>query len=686
MFLTALLQSVLLLLDVTRSIRQQSDRPRHSTTTCVIDLEEGSVLGEETFAKASRGEGRVVRFPAIPFASPPVGPLRWRSPQPVKRWKGVYDGRGREVACIQSTVSGRFYKSRLPQSMDCLQLNVFTFAPSLPSSRHGDPRRTSTIFEAPTPTLRPVFVFLHGGAFSVGSASEWINGTFLAAQLGAVVVTPNYRLGMEGFLVHKDLSAEEGGSNFGLQDQRAALQWVQRNIRLFGGDPDRVTLAGFSAGAQSVLYHLLSPSSIALFSRVYAASPVLGVGMLDLHEATELRGSQVDRLGKKTIDGLRDVDAKRVDRAVRGWSRSASRDASYPSARMPVADGVNIPSNNVLRLFEEASFAGKPLLLTVTRDESSVFLMRVLATLRNDTFDGIIDNAFGDTRGPLVRAHYNATLSEKGPWATLAEIQTASLIACPLRFVARYASSYHVPLFLGLWSNRPSAAKGFPGAHHGIDMPILLSPPSKRNRAISEASIEYLRQFIEGEERELSTTVKWPSRGLRRDPRIRVPYDAERVAWRAYEKKSKFATMVWETSTLGTQEDAIASMFDCDFWDQLYASDTDPDKVYGHPFIFMERLAPHIEPLHHTIINLMAFYALEASLRWTALVPSAIDISLALVLVTLVLALCCRRRKRSEDERPESSGQASPVVKHARGPGPPEGYGSTKRRSVSERR
>ena len=187
-------------------------------------------------------------FRGIPFAAPPIGDLRWRAPEPVIPWEGVKDASAFSLVCMQSgeTVPGLGTE---PMSEDCLYLNVWT-----PQDRAED--------------SLPVMVWLYGGGRHVGSGSARLYWSDRIARKDVVVVTLNYRLGAFGMLAHRELSAEApygASGNYLLLDQIAALQWVQRNIAGFGGDPRKVTIFGQSAGATSISQLLVSTLARGLF-------------------------------------------------------------------------------------------------------------------------------------------------------------------------------------------------------------------------------------------------------------------------------------------------------------------------------------------------------------------------------------------------------------------------------------
>jgi para-nitrobenzyl esterase len=204
-----------------------------------VTIDSGPVLGVEA--------GGVVSFKGIPYAAPPVGKLRWRVPQPVKPWTAPLDASAFGPSCLQT--------DDLAKSEDCLTLNVW---------------RPATTPNAPL----PVMVWIYGGALAHGNTAQY-PADALAAQ-GVVVVSMNYRLGRLGFFAHPALAKETPGDptgNYGYMDQLAALQWVQRNITAFGGDPKKVTIFGESAGGGSVMAHMVARLSHGLFQAAILQSP-----------------------------------------------------------------------------------------------------------------------------------------------------------------------------------------------------------------------------------------------------------------------------------------------------------------------------------------------------------------------------------------------------------------------------
>lgn len=275
-----------------------------------VKTESGWVTG------VSSGAGKV--YKGVPFAAPPVGALRWRSPMPPVSWGGIRRAESFGPPCAQAPSSGRTEVSSVSRE-DCLYLNIWT------------PDRTAS---APL----PVMVWIHGGGFQNGmGTSPTYDGAALAAR-GVVVVTINYRLGVFGFLAHPELTAQSSrrsSGNFGLEDQIAALRWVARNIRAFGGDPKNVTLFGQSAGGASVVDLIDSPSGRGLFRRAIIESGAARGAMAALPMAAAERQGLALAEGA-SLGALRKMDmAEVLRRAVSSQARFA-----------PVADGVIVTGSS----------------------------------------------------------------------------------------------------------------------------------------------------------------------------------------------------------------------------------------------------------------------------------------------------------------------------------------------------
>ena len=295
-------------------------------------------------------------FLGIPFAAPPLGALRWRPPAPAPRWSGVRRADHFADSCMQeSRADPAFGTPALTVSEDCLYLNVWT--PARSASDH-----------------LPVMVWIYGGGFNQGStAIPLYSGEQLAAH-GVVVVSIAYRVGPLGFLAHAALTAESShhsSGNYGLLDQIAALQWIQRNIAKFGGDPHKVTIFGESAGGIAVSMLAASPLARGLFSGAISESggsfgptrdpPLPGENMLTLAEAERDGAAFAQKLGAQTAAELRRLPAQTVQQAAAGHGLF-----------WPVVDGWVILGDQY-RLYQEGRFNDTPILIGTNSDEGALF-------------------------------------------------------------------------------------------------------------------------------------------------------------------------------------------------------------------------------------------------------------------------------------------------------------------------
>ena len=324
--------------------------------------------------------GSIAVFRGIPFARPPVGPLRWREPQPVVPWRGIRDATKPSRPCMQSlagtdsfieplaaTYGVAYSLQRLDPSEDCLYLNVWS--PQLQPGAH-----------------LPVMVWLHGGSNRVGSGAEpGYDGTSLPSH-GVIVVTINYRLGVMGFFAHPELTAESphhSSGNDGLLDQIAALRWVQQNITQFGGDPGNVTLFGESAGAIDATILMTSPLTANLFRRVIAESgPAFGLGpersaaqMAPLgvavgKEAGGQPGSQLSALRKLPAAAVAEIENRLIASRFKGYDPNAS-----------VVDGWVLPQSPA-RAFALGTLQQVDLLAGINAREFSAFRVDAAAAAK----------------------------------------------------------------------------------------------------------------------------------------------------------------------------------------------------------------------------------------------------------------------------------------------------------------
>ncbi len=378
------------------------------------------------------GEGSVNAFLGIPYAAPPMGALRWRAPQPPASWTGTLAADHFSPSCMQRPRSGgpwtHEYRIPGPISEDCLTLNIWTPA------KTGNERLAA-------------MVWIHGGAFKSGSGSVPIyDGRTLAAR-GIIVVTLNYRLGVLGFLAHPQLSAESErkvSGNYGLMDIIAALQWLQRNIAAFGGDAQRLTIAGQSAGAFAVEILETSPLARGLFHQVIAESGSVGrdIHWRSLSEAERRGVRYLQARLQPSIDTLRQVPAAQLYAA--DSSGDAAPDQNFP----PIADGITLPSTNDAASAVELDVAT---LTGLNADENGAFHASMSAAAR--------------------------LAASRASRATL------------LDWARRRASQCQTPLFLYLYDHiEPGAEAARWGAFHAAEIPYVFgtfkAAPQRPYRAV----------------------------------------------------------------------------------------------------------------------------------------------------------------------------------------------------------
>lgn len=401
----------------------------------------------------------------VPFAAPPVRDLRWRDPQPHARWTGVWNADRFAPECIQPLRSRSInhYFGEEATSEDCLYLNIW--APPTPP---------------PAGTRYPVIAWIYGGGFNVGSASMAnYAGDALAAK-GVIYVAIAYRVGALGFLAHPGLTAEGKGhsGNYGLKDQIAGLQWINRNIAAFGGDPANVTIAGQSAGSMSVSWLQASPAAKGLFQKVVGMS---GSGFGGMMAPTPLKQAEGEglalqqALGATSIETMRDVPADRL------------LALATPAARRAIVqDGVVAPAA------PQASFAAHrqndvPVMIGFTRDESFRSLGPIASVA---DYDKAVRTTFPKQADALLRAYPARTLDEARRAAR--DIERDSTLGLQMDQWARAQAAYgKAPVFPYFFTRVQPYTPGVTfadhdpatvGAYHSGDVPYWLGTLDSLNR------------------------------------------------------------------------------------------------------------------------------------------------------------------------------------------------------------
>ena len=345
------------------------------------------VLAQISAAKVTGGivEGVVkdgiASFKGVPFAAPPVGDLRWRSPQPVKPWQGVRKANEFGPGPMQDTSFGAKLGGPQKISEDCLYLNVWTGA-----KKAGE--------------KRPVMVWIYGGGFGIGMTSTPTYDGANLAKKGVVLVSVTYRVGPMGFLAHPELSKESGkGSGaYGIQDMIAGLRWVKANIAQLGGDPNNVTIFGESAGGMAV--GMLTTSSMAkgLFHRAISESGgAMTTLRMSLKAAEEQGKAYLSKLGANDIKAARALSAETIQKDTKGMG-----------SFRPVADGETIAEDQY-GLFEAGKFNDTPILVGTNSDEGALFVTQKTTSA---AFEKMIRAERGSGAEAILKAYPHVTDAE----------------------------------------------------------------------------------------------------------------------------------------------------------------------------------------------------------------------------------------------------------------------------------
>ena len=433
---------------------------------------EVQLAGERVVGRASPTAG-VNAFLGVPFAEPPVGPLRWQAPVDYRERGGVRRAERFAPACLQTTrildwyrsMAERFGASRsvfadLETSEDCLYLNVWAPANvSLPANV-SSPAGHQT-------QLAPVMVFIHGGSNRSGWSFEPnYHGHRLAAE-GVVVVSIAYRLGVFGFFSHPELAGQSVTANFGLWDQLSALRWIQRNIARFGGDPQRVTVFGESSGAGNIAMLMVAPQARGLLHRaILQSGGDFGWPGLRSLAAERSRGVQLaaalDATRPPNLAALRAMDG----RMLMQRAEQVFRDHYHA----PVQDGVLVTQSVAQRLAQGEVPLGSLLIGTNANEYYQPLAATLAAAAAREAFERALTSA-----EVLNTAEVRAALRDEPDIATAIDrLQSAESMLCPAQLLASATAAAGIPTWM-YWFSRVREGKEAAQlrAYHGAELPYV---------------------------------------------------------------------------------------------------------------------------------------------------------------------------------------------------------------------
>jgi len=489
----------------------------------IIEIQSGKIEGKWI------ANNKLASFKGIPYATPPVGALRWKSPQPPERWEGIrkatkfsdfawqqqvsmftfletlINGQGWNKVRAFSIKSLLKYAPKPKQSEDCLYLNIKT--PALEKS-----------------AKLPVMVWIHGGDHQDGSAAEiFYDGTAIPEK-DIVLVTINYRLGLMGYFAHPELkeeSAQHVAGNYGTLDQIAALKWVQQNIESFGGDPDNVTIFGESAGGESVAHMLSSPLAKGLFHRAIMQSPANAGQMIHLDKAfghipsaeyfsTQFT-EQLGITGENQIEQLRKMPAKDLMKAL----RTAEDVPSF----YPNIDGYVLPKSP-FEVFADNEQHKVPILLGSNADEGTCIYPMLNVpivdykhlNLSNDKLPQQFYDDYAEDAKQL--AAFYPGIEHRDPKAEN-DLLGDDFFGAKVRFYADCLAKHGQRAFFYFFKRVPPSAKQTAGAFHAAELPFMhgtntpVLPLNEADKILSETMVNYWTNFAKTGNPSDTDSPKW---------------------------------------------------------------------------------------------------------------------------------------------------------------------------------
>lgn len=490
---------------------------------------------------AARNERGVLAFKGIPYAAPPIGPLRWRAPQPAPASSAVIDATRFGARCLSAWTNDP--APGPPRSEDCLTLNVWTAA-----GRAAE--------------KRPVMVWIHGGGFQFGSSAEPSSDGSRLAEKGVVVVSVNYRVGVFGFMAHPELDREGPSGNYGLQDQIAALRWVKTNIAAFGGDPDNITVFGESAGAHAIGLLLASPLARGLVHKAIGQSGAFWDsehGSLATRDEARRRGvALAAALGARSLTDLRGVPTDRLN-AAGSWDFTKDPGTT---AFSPSVDGYVVPEAPAARYA-----AGKqlrvPLLAGWNSVEDLPFRARALPHSSASVFRDAAAEQFGRDRLAEFLTHYPAASDKQAKLSAEALVGDLVISQQVWEWLRLHVASGRAPVYGYRFSY---SSPYVPVASHAVDPPFVFgtltpqrivgstTPPGETDRMLSDQMMSYWVNFATRGDPNGPGLPRWPVFGTNSEVleigstlAARIPAEAARLRFLSSYRRSGALPARWRT-------------------------------------------------------------------------------------------------------------------------------------------
>ena len=485
-----------------------------------IDTPQGPVVGQ--LSEAGNAD-----FRGLPFAQPPVGEMRFRAPGPAPRWDAPREALDFSPMCMQSLQTGGDLLERIVDGHGLGRVKSFLIKQI--GSRMGTNAMSEdclylNVKTPDTGGAAPVMVWIHGGGHQFGSGDFAIYQGEALPDKGAVVVTPNYRLNLFGYLAHPLLSADDPNGvsgNYGLRDQIAALQWVRDNIAAYGGDPDNVTLFGESAGASSIAALMASPAADGLFDRAILQSGESTRSLTKLRD--DPRGESAEAVGERLVAGLAEVpdsaDALRQVPADALVGLGGFLDGS--GVLRPIADGLLLPGSEAERLYA-GEFRPVPVMVGYNADEAFIFYdgpggAAFHAELTGDDADQLreLQSGYGTQEGRALFELYGFDDDDRTD-ASAMGLMGDEYFGVSARFVLEAAEAAGAPAWAYAWTRVPPSERQTIGAYHSAEMPFVFGTQepilgvSEEDRTLEALMQDYWVSFAQDGDPNGPGLPEWP--------------------------------------------------------------------------------------------------------------------------------------------------------------------------------